>query len=123
MKTLALALLFAAHLSASTVFTLNPFDNQTSGPAGGVAGFGFNLVNDSDYLVADQVAFIPDGPRLKFTDFLSAQFQVIGGANDVWTQAFDPIGQTGAGAFTIPAGALAGDVSWASCGFTTTCFP
>ena len=110
MKALLTMLFLAAPISAGTIFTLNPLDGQTSGPAGGTVGFGFNLFNDNGFLVADQVVFLPDGAALPFTDFLTPKFNVIGGGIQTWTQDFDASLQTGVGSFNIPGTANPGDL-------------
>lgn len=106
-------LLPALSAQAGPALTLDPADGALWGNSGQTVGWGFELFNDENYLVVTSAVF----PALlsvgTFIDYISAQFLVVGPApeSETVSQAFDPVGMTGLGAFEIdqfaPRGALA----------------
>jgi hypothetical protein len=108
---------FSPVLPAGVLLTVIPAGGAVSGPAGGVVGWGFTLSNDADYAIVNSATMIGGDSLGKFTDFISANFVVIGPAplgqpsfsQPSWTQGFDEVAQMGLGSFEIAAGALPGD--------------
>jgi hypothetical protein len=111
----------AVSLSASPLLTLTP-SSDLSGPPGSVAGWGFSITNDADYIeitgaefCANPVNFPCASPTTgTFTDFISAFNDIIvgppGGTDpSIVSQNFDVLAHTGIGSFEIspdvPAGA------------------
>jgi hypothetical protein len=110
LHTLFFTFMIAAGATAAPLLTLDPASGQVTGTPGSRTGFGFTLVNDTDYLVFQQVQFVPDAAPLPFEDFASEDFRVVGPSEGAtWSEAFNLPSRAGLGAFMIPAGANGGD--------------
>jgi PEP-CTERM motif-containing protein len=114
MKTLILtSVLFGATAWADPVLTLQPA--SISGGRGSTIGWGFTITNpDSDFIIITSADFC-SGSNLvcthssigNFTDYIS-QFQFVEVGPTPATMTFDPLAQTGIGAFTINLGTAIG---------------
>lgn len=100
-STFLFAALFAAIAQGSPVLMLTPTDVE--GAPGSTVGWGFTLSNDtSDFLLVTGAAFTPNpAPLGTFQDFISAVNLTLVGPDSALSQQFDPVAQTGVGAFQI----------------------
>lgn len=112
------SLFFCTAAAAVTSFELDPVDGAIVGAPGQTIGWGFELRNDSDFLVVTSAAFETDTPLGSFVDFVSGfNFFVVGPApngSTVWAQPFDAATHTGVGSVAIDPGAVLGDFAMGS---------
>lgn len=115
-----LALIFGvltAPAFAAPVLQLLPLGGAISGPAGATIGWGFTLMNSTNFLEVNQSDFC-SGPIASpcantlgtFTDFIGPNFIVVGPSpeSSSVSQSFDALAQLGIGKFAINPGALPG---------------
>ncbi len=103
--------LMASTAGATTLFTASP--STISGDPGTTVGWGFTLLNDTDYLVVSSADFTPASALGTFTDFIAQfNFIVVGPSPESTSvsQVFDLNAQTGVGSFAISASAAPGSV-------------
>jgi hypothetical protein len=120
---LLLTIAWAGASRADTLPTLNVLPEDVVGPAGSTVGWGFTLTNlGADFAVitgSDFCVGVPTSPCSNplgtYTDFIGAQFVVIGPSPESSTlaQSFNDNLQTGLGSFLINpggSGTLAGEL-------------
>jgi hypothetical protein len=91
-------------LQAGPILTLDPAGGALSGFPGQTVGWGYTLVNDTDYLVVTSADYVTATPVGAFTDFISGfNFIVVGPPPEstVVSQSFDLLAQTGIGSYLI----------------------
>jgi hypothetical protein len=107
--------LFGSAAQATTTLTLAPSGGAIAGRPNSAIGWGFNLLNDENFLVVTSASFETAATWGSFTDFISASnFFVVGPApsgSTVWAQKFDAATHTGIGSFVIDAGTPRGSVA------------
>ena len=107
--------LFCTVAQATTVLTLAPAGGAIAGMPNASIGWGFNLLNDENFLVVTSASFETAAAWGSFTDFISASnFFVVGpgpSGSTVWAQRFDAATQTGIGSFVIDKGTPKGSVA------------
>ena len=107
--------LFCTVAQATTVLTLAPAGGAIVGMPNASIGWGFNLLNDENFLVVTSASFETAAAWGSFTDFISASnFFVVGpgpSGSTVWAQQFDAATQTGIGSFVIDKGTPKGSVA------------
>jgi hypothetical protein len=110
--------LFGSAAQATTTLTLAPSNGAIAGRPNSAIGWGFNLLNDENFLVVTSASFETAATWGSFTDFISASnFFVVGPApsgSTVWAQKFDAATQTGIGSFVIDKGTPKGSVATGS---------
>ena len=110
--------LFCTVAQATTVLTLAPAGGAIAGMPNASIGWGFNLLNDENFLVVTSASFETAAAWGSFTDFISASnFFVVGpgpSGSTVWAQQFDAATQTGIGSFVIDKGTPKGSVATGS---------
>jgi hypothetical protein len=109
LTSLMFAGLLAAGAQAAPVFTVIPFGGITGSGPGQTVGWGFTLINLSDFLVVTGSSFTPPSPLGTYEDYISTgpNLVVVGPApeSSTVTQFFNPTLRTGVGAFHIIASA------------------
>lgn len=107
--------LLGSAAQATAVLTLAPAGGAIAGKPKAEIGWGFNLLNDENFLVVTSASFETAATWGSFTDFISASnFFVVGpgsSGSTVWAQKFDAATQTGIGSFVIDAGTPKGSVA------------
>ena len=107
--------LFCTVAQATTVLTLAPAGGAIAGKPNASIGWGFNLLNDENFMVVTSASFETAATWGSFTDFISASnFFVVGpgpSGSTVWAQQFDAATQTGIGSFVIDKGTPKGSVA------------
>ena len=107
--------LFCTVAQATTVLTLAPAGGAIAGKPNASIGWGFNLLNDENFMVVTSASFETAAAWGSFTDFISASnFFVVGpgpSGSTVWAQRFDAATQTGIGSFVIDKGTPKGSVA------------
>ena len=107
--------LFCTVAQATTVLTLAPAGGAIAGKPNASIGWGFNLLNDENFMVVTSASFETAAAWGSFTDFISASnFFVVGpgpSGSTVWAQQFDAATQTGIGSFVIDKGTPKGSVA------------
>ena len=115
--TSLLLMTMAGTAQAQTSLTLDPVTGSRAGYPGATVGWGFTLVNDTDYLLATGADFVldPASPVIgTFADFSGYQSFVVGPSPETpqWQQTFDAWAHTGIGSFTVDPDAVAGLVAF-----------
>jgi PEP-CTERM motif len=108
-----LLMMSAGMAQAQPILTLAPLNGALSGYPASTVGWGFNVSNDTNYLLVTSADFIldPTSPVIgTFNDFSGFNTIVVGPVPESaqWQQAFDFLGRTGIGSFTIDSGAATG---------------
>ena len=107
--------LFCTVAQATTALTLDPVGGAIAGKPKAEIGWGFNLLNDENFLVVTSASFETAAPWGSFTDYISAaNFFVVGpgpSGSTVWAQKFDAATQAGIGNFVIDKGTPKGSVA------------
>jgi hypothetical protein len=114
MKRIALALALqlgwlCGQVMAGPTLLLDPPDGGLFAQPGQTTGWGFSITNDTNYLVVTSAAFDSASNLGVFTDFISANFFVVGPGSSSWTQDFDLPLQTGIGSFRIDPDVMPGE--------------
>jgi hypothetical protein len=101
-------------LQAAPILQLIPPGGALTGAPGQLLGWGFTLVNTSDYLVVTSADYVTATPLGTFTDFISGFNFIVAGpapASPTVSQPFDLLSFTGIGSYLIDPGAVAGALS------------
>jgi hypothetical protein len=97
-------------LTADVTFTLDPVGGAVSGTPGGVVGWGFTFLNDTNFAVLSSSDFVSGTAVGTYVDYFQNYYDIVGPLpeSDTLTETFDAGMMTGTGEFDIDPSAVVG---------------